>query len=181
MEANRVLFIDKLTLILLSWVVNHLLLYWADLLSNLMLAMFLWPFELLEVVSHVWYLVFVLKDSVCKVLTGCSGGSNANALGAVSLSRILATSIIHDFSFPTLVFSIDIVNLLGNSRGLWPVKVALSWCVSLRVLVAHIIFLDKDVPFTHLILRLKVIINALVVYSRAGFDRTNHWVLFVGL
>ena len=115
MEANRVLFIDKLTLILLSGVVNNLLLYLADLLSNLMLARFLWPLKLLEVVSHVRYLVFVLKDSVCEILTGSSGGSNAHALGAVSLSRILATSIIHNFSFPALVFSINIVDLLGNS------------------------------------------------------------------
>ena len=115
MEANRVLFVGKLTHILLSGVVNHLLLYFADLLSDLMKTRFLWPLKLLEVVSHVRNLVFVLKDSVCEILTGCSGGSNANALGAVSLSRILATSIIYNFSFPTLVFPIDIVDLLGNS------------------------------------------------------------------
>ena len=64
MEANRVLFVDKLTLILLPGVVNNLLLYLADLLSNLMLARFLWPLKLLEVVSHIGNLVFEVKESL---------------------------------------------------------------------------------------------------------------------
>ena len=95
---------------------NYLLLYLADLLSELMCARFFGPFELLEVVSHIGNLVFVLKNRVSEILTWSCRGSHA--LGAVSLRHILAASIIHNFTFPTLVFFVDIIDLLCDSRGL---------------------------------------------------------------
>ena len=122
-----------------------MLLNLADLLSKLMgvwMAILLrpCPLQLLEVASHIRYLVLVLKDRVCEVLTWCSGGSHA--LSAVRLSQILAASVVYDdFSFPSLMFSVDIVDLLGDSRGFGPVEV--TTMLSLSSLVAHIIFFNN--------------------------------------